>query len=90
MVFVFFAISPCDGMGRVGDWMGLLGRPVQLTSEAAAVLTRSVPVDDAEACRLLGRPPISAEASFRDLIAWMAAAGHIPPEASGRVVVAGD
>lgn len=72
-------------MGRVGDWMGLLGRPVQLTSEAAAVLTRSVPVDDEEARRLLGRRPITAEASFRDLIAWMVEAGHVPAEAAGRI-----
>lgn len=74
-------------MGRVGDWMGLLGRPVQLTSEAAAVLTRSVPVEDDEARRLLGRPPITAEASFRDLIDWMVEAGHVPPDASGRIRV---
>ena len=72
-------------MGRVGDWMGLLGRPVQLTSEAAAVLTRSVPVDDVEARRLLGRPPLTAEESFRDLIAWMAKVGHVPAEAAGRI-----
>jgi nucleoside-diphosphate-sugar epimerase len=72
-------------MGRVGDWMGLLGRPVQLTSEAAAVLTRSVPVDDDEARRLLDCPPITAEDSFRDLIAWMVEAGHVPPEAAGRI-----
>ena len=78
------------GMGRVGDWMGLLGRPVQLTSEAAAVLTRSVPVDDAEACKLLGRPPISAEKSFQDLIVWMAAAGYISAESSGRAGAARD
>lgn len=77
-------------MGRVGDWMGLLGRPVQLTSEAAAVLTRSVPVEDAEARRLLGSPPLTAEESFRDLIAWMADAGHVPTEASGLVSAADD
>ena len=71
-------------MGRVGDVVGQLGRPVQLTSEAAAVLTRSVPVDDAEACRLLGREPIGPEASFRDLIRWMVEAGHLDAASAGR------
>lgn len=71
-------------MGRVGDVAGRLGRPVQLTSEAAAVLTRSVPVDDAEACRLLGREPIGPEASFRDLIRWMVEAGHLDAASAGR------
>lgn len=76
------------GMGRVGDLLGLLGRPVQLTSEAAAVLTRSVPVDDAEARRLLGREPIDVERSFRDLIEWMVEAGHLSAEAAGRAAPA--
>ena len=71
-------------LGRLGDLAARLGRPVQLTSEAAAVLTRSVPVDDAEACRLLGRAPISDEASFRDLIDWMVRAGHLDSAAAGR------
>ena len=70
-------------MGRAGDVLGLLGRPVQLTSEAAAVLTRSVPVDDTESCTLLGRRPIDAETSFRDLIAWMVEAGHVSASQAG-------
>jgi dihydroflavonol-4-reductase len=65
------------GMGRLGDLSARLGRPVRLTYEAAQVLTRSVPVDDAEARRLLGRPAIDGERSFRDLIDWMVAAGHL-------------
>jgi len=73
------------GMGWAGDLLGRLGRPTQLTSEAAQILTRSVPVDDAAACRLLGRTPISAEESFRDLIAWMVEAGHLSGEAAGRI-----
>jgi len=72
-------------MGRAGDVLGLLGRPVQLTSEAAAVLTRSVPVDDTESCTLLGRRPIDAETSFRDLIAWMVEAGHVSASQAGEV-----
>jgi len=71
-------------LGRFGDLAARLGRPVQLTSEAAAVLTRSVPVDDSQACRLLGRPPISDEASFRDLIDWMVRAGHLDSAAAGQ------
>jgi len=72
------------GMGRAGDLLGRLGRPTQLTSEAAQILTRSVPVDDAPACRLIGESPISASESFRDLIAWMVEAGHLSEEAAGR------
>lgn len=72
-------------MGWIGDGLGRLGRPVALTSEAVSVLTRSVPVDDEAARRLLGGDVHSAEASFRDLIAWMVAAGHLPAEAAGRI-----
>ncbi len=70
--------------GRFGDLAQHLGRPVQLTYEAAEVLTRSVAIDDREACRILGRDPIGAEDSFRDLIAWMVAAGHLDASAAGR------
>ncbi|MFO0689050.1 MAG: SDR family NAD(P)-dependent oxidoreductase [Myxococcota bacterium] len=70
-------------MGRVGDVFQRLGRDVQLTYEAAEVLTRSVPLDDASARRAIGREPISAEASFRDLIAWMGEAGHVSPADAG-------
>lgn len=66
-------------MGRIGDLAQRFGRDVQLTYEAAEVLTRSVPLDDASARRALGREPISAERSFRDLIAWMGEAGHVSP-----------
>ena len=74
-------------MGRVGDLLGLLGRPVQLTSEAAAVLTRIVPIDDAEARARLGRAPIDAQTSFRDLIAWMVEAGHVSESSAGAAVM---
>jgi len=70
--------------GRVGDVAQRFGRSVQLTYEAAEVLTRSVPVDDREARRILGREPISDEEAFRDLIAWMVAAGHLDAAAAGR------
>lgn len=66
-------------MGRIGDVVQRFGRDVQLTYEAAEVLTRSVPLDDRVARAALGREPISAEASFRDLIAWMVEAGHVSP-----------
>jgi nucleoside-diphosphate-sugar epimerase len=71
------------GVGRLGDVAQRFGRSVQLTYEAAEVLTRSVPVDDAEACRLLGREPIDDERSFRDLIDWMVEAGHLSPDDAG-------
>ena len=73
-------------LGRLGDLVQRLGRNVQLTYEAADVLTRSVPVDDGEARRLLGDKAITDEDSFRDLIAWMVAAGHLDPESAGDVV----
>lgn len=73
-------------LGRLGDLTARFGRDVQLTGEAAQVLTRSVPIDDAEARRLLGGEARSAEESFRDLIRWMVAAGHLPAEAAGRAV----
>jgi dihydroflavonol-4-reductase len=64
-------------MGRCGDLLQYLGRSTLLTSEAAAVLTRSVPFDDREARALLGREAISAEASFRALVDWLVRAGHL-------------
>lgn len=70
-------------MGRIGDVVQRLGRDVQLTYEAAEVLTRSVPLDDRVARAALGREPISAEDSFRDLIDWMVEAGHVSPMDAG-------
>lgn len=72
-------------MGRLGDLAQRLGRDAQLTYEAAEVLTRSVPVDDREARRILGREPISDEDSFRDLIRWMVRAGHLDAAFAGRL-----
>ena len=71
------------GMGRLGDLAQRLrlAKNVQLTSEAAEVLTRSVPLEDTEARRLLGRPAIEAEQSFADLARWMVASGHLDAEA---------
>lgn len=75
-------------LGRVGDVVQRLGRDVQLTYEAAEVLTRSVPLDDALARSALARPPITAEDSFRDLIRWLVAAGHIAPADGGAAFAA--
>jgi nucleoside-diphosphate-sugar epimerase len=73
-------------LGRAGDWaQRWLGRSTQLTHEAALVLTRGVPVDDADARALLGRDPIPYEASLRDTLAWMAAAGVLAPHHVGRL-----
>src|SRR5262249_45985363 len=64
------------GLGRAGDlaqrW---LGKSTQLTSEAALVLTRSVPADDRDARALLGRDPTPIDVSLRDTISWMGATG---------------
>jgi nucleoside-diphosphate-sugar epimerase len=70
-------------LGRMGDGLQRLGRDVQLTYEAAEVLTRSVPLDDSEARRLLETPPISPRDSFSDLVDWMVAAGHLSAEKAG-------
>lgn len=72
------------GLGRVGDLVQRFGRDVPLTFEAAEVFTRSVPVDDRDARAVLGRAPIPAEQSFRDLVRWMAEAGHVSREDAGR------
>lgn len=71
-------------LGRGGDLIQRLGRDIPLTFEAAEVFTRSVPVDDRAARAALGRAPISAEVSFRDLIRWMVDAGHVSPDDAGR------
>jgi nucleoside-diphosphate-sugar epimerase len=73
-------------MGHLGDLAARFGRPTQLTSEAAQVLTRSVPVDDRDACRLLGREKVNDNASFRDLIEWMVGAGYLDSADAGLVV----
>jgi len=74
-------------MGRAGDVVQMLGRDVPLTFEAAEVFTRSVPVDDRAARAVLGRAPIPAEESFRDLIRWMARAGHVTKADAGLALV---
>lgn len=74
-------------VGHAGDLgQRLLGRPVRLTSEAAAVLTRSRPVDDGEARKLLGADPIPLADSFRDLLVWMYRAGVLGSYHVGRLV----
>jgi dihydroflavonol-4-reductase len=78
-------------LGHAGDlaqrW---LGRSTQLTSEAALVLTRSVPVDDRAARALLGRDPIPIEDSLRDTIAWMGATGVLDARHAGRLAPSPD
>ena len=76
-------------LGRLGDLrQRALGRPARLTREAALVLTRSVPVDDAEARRTLGRDPIPIERSFRDLLVWMHGSGVLEERHVGRLAAA--
>lgn len=73
-------------LGRLGDLrQRLTGKPAALTSEAATVLLRSVPFDDAEGRALLGRPATDAERSFRDLLRWMYEAGVLDAARVGRI-----
>jgi hypothetical protein len=71
------------GMGRLGDLAQSFGRNVQLTREAADILTRSVPVDDGLARKLLATEAISEEASFRDLLLWMHSQGLVDAQQIG-------
>ena len=77
------------GMGAVGDGLQRVGIGARLTSEAAAVLTRSVPVEDGPARALLGDDVRSAEASFRDLLCWMVATGRVAPAEVGDLAPSG-
>jgi nucleoside-diphosphate-sugar epimerase len=78
--------SVLRALGLVGDLVQRLGRrSVQLTSEAAQVLTRSVPVDDALARLLLRREPTPIEDSLRDTLVWMHAAGVLDARHVGRL-----
>lgn len=76
-------------MGRLGDlWRVLSGRTPQLTYEAACVITRSVPCDDAAALALLGHDYLPIEDSLRDLLVWMRRAGHLSAEEAGAAICA--
>jgi hypothetical protein len=73
-------------LGRAGDLgQRVLGRRAELTHEAALVLTQSVPCDDGAARARLDAEPFGPEASFRDLFAWMHAAGVLEPYHVGRL-----
>ena len=73
-------------MGLAGDIVQrVTGRRAQLTSEAAMVLTRSVPFDDTEARALLSDALHPVEQSFRDLLVWMYHAGVLRAEQVGRL-----
>lgn len=66
------------GMGRGADLIaGLRGRPFTLTAEAAEVLTRSVPCNDAPGLTDPGYRRLSAEQSFRDLVTWIRESGKL-------------
>jgi dihydroflavonol-4-reductase len=74
------------GLGRLGDLAQRLGVDLQLTREAAEVLTRSVPVDDGVAREMLGSEVRSEAESFRDLLDWMHESGIVTAEQIGRGV----
>lgn len=60
---------------------------VPVSLEATAVLWMHSPAHSAEATRLVGpMPPI--EDTVRDSVAWMIAAGHIPPSWGGKLTAA--
>ena len=73
-------------MGHVGDlrqrWFGT---NAELHSEAAWVLTRSVPLDDSAVRKDFGIEPMSARESFKDLLHWMLEAGLLDATQAGRV-----
>ena len=65
-------------MGRSADVLSLLtGHQFPLTAEAAEVLTRSVPCNDAPGLRDPGYQRLSAEESFADLVHWMRVSGKL-------------
>ena len=73
-------------LGHFGDLrQRITGHPAQLTSEAALVLTRSVPFEDTDGRALLGARALGAERSFRDLLRWMFEAGVLGAEHVGRI-----
>jgi len=76
-------------IGRIGDMRRVLtGREPQLTYEAACVITRSVPCDDAAAIALLGRPLTDIRTLLHDLLLWMYQAGHLDAAQAGPALVA--
>ena len=52
------------------------------------MLTRSAPVDDGPARRILGRGPIPIDRSLRDLLVWMHRTGVLEPGHVGRLATA--
>ena len=71
-------------LGRIGDLRHrFLGTWVELDGEAAWVLTRTVPLDDAAVRRDFGIEPMPARESFRDLLRWMYEVGFLDAEHVG-------
>ncbi len=66
-------------LGGVADIkQKLVGGPTpELTYEAAVVLTRCVPQDDAEAREILGEDMVGGEQGLRDMVDWMKVEGII-------------
>ena len=78
------------GLGRACDlFERVTGRSTALTSEAALVLTRMVPVDDAPARALLGRDPRPLDETLRDTLVWMREAGVLEAKHVGRLAALG-
>ena len=71
-------------LGHIGDLrQHLFGTPAELHSEAAWVLTRSVPMDDTAVRTEFGIEPAPARRSFADLLGWMLDAGVLDAEHVG-------
>ncbi len=65
-------------IGKLADALSIVtGKKYLLNSEAAQVLTRSVPTDDSLAIRELELDLVGFEKSFEDLLAWMKESGKI-------------
>ena len=79
--------------GRALRWMGRTNDVVQalrrgssrVSAEAMNILTRSVPVDDAEARGLMGRDATPMRNSLRDTLSWMHEAGILEAQHVGRL-----
>jgi UDP-glucose 4-epimerase len=78
-------------MGWIGDLRHrVFGTWVELDGEAAWVLTRTVPLDDAAVRQDFGIEPMPARESFRDLLRWMFEIGMLDATHVGALAATGE